>query len=136
MSAAALLARAAREGVTITPAGEALALTGPPAAVQALAPAVREAKAQVLALLAPPPGIRHAQTDRRTCTECSELHGTRCTAAARGELAHAARQYEPMLDRLHRCIAYRPGPDDTDRRTGRERWPGMARKAGHRHEKV
>ncbi len=134
MSAAALLARAAREGVNITPAGEALALTGPPAAVQALAPAVREAKAQVLALLAPTP--KTIDTDRRTCTECIELQGTRCTAAARGELAHAARVYEPPLERLHRCIGYRPGPEDPDRRTGRERYPGMARKAGHRHEKV
>ena len=67
--------------------------------------------------------------NRRTCTECTELHRGRCRAAARGELSHVARRYEPIADRLHRCLSYRPGPDDTDRRTGRERYPGMARKA-------
>jgi hypothetical protein len=68
-------------------------------------------------------------TDRRFCTDCTELRGARCIAAARGELPHAARRYEPMQDRLHRCIAYQPGPADPDRRPGRELWPGMARKA-------
>lgn len=67
--------------------------------------------------------------NRRTCNDCTELHQGQCRAAARGELPHAARRYEPIADRLHRCLSYRPGPEDTDRRTGRERYPGMARKA-------
>ncbi len=77
--------------------------------------------------VASPPDV---ETDtRRTCNDCTELVRGHCRAAARGELAHAARRYEPIPDRLHRCLSYRPGPGDTDRRPGPERYPGMARKA-------
>lgn len=67
--------------------------------------------------------------NRRRCTDCAELVRGQCRAAARGELPHAARSYAPIADRLHRCLSYRPGPEDTDRRMGYERYPGMARKA-------
>lgn len=70
--------------------------------------------------------------NRRTCLDCTELVRGQCKAAARGELPHAARRYEPIADRLHRCLGYRPGPEDTDRRPGPERFPGMARKAALR----
>lgn len=76
-----------------------------------------------------PPEIRHAQTDRRACNDCTQLVRGLCRAAARGELPHAARRYEPIPDRPHRCLGYRPGPEDADRRTGLERYPGMARRA-------
>ena len=60
--------------------------------------------------------------DRRTCRQCLNL--TRrglCLAARRGEIAEI-RNYEPSRDFPRRCEGYAPGPDDPDRRTGRERW--------------
>lgn len=83
-----------------------------------------------LGFLGAVPGMFEKIIDtRRTCNDCTELVRGHCRAAARGELAHAARRYEPIPDRLHRCLSYRPGPGDTDRRPGPERYPGMSRKA-------
>ena len=61
----------------------------------------------------------------RSCVECANLSpGGRCLAAWRGELPGYARGYSPaFIDRPQRCAGYPPGPDDPDRRTGRERWP-------------
>ena len=61
----------------------------------------------------------------RTCVECAYLSpGGRCLAAFRGDLPGYPRSYSPALtDRPQRCAGYAPGPDDPDRRTGRERWP-------------
>jgi hypothetical protein len=68
---------------------------------------------------------------RRTCRRCRELAGNgRCMAAGRGELPMTARQYEPVTDRLERCIGYLPGSDDPDQRPGRERYPHLAARAG------
>ena len=62
--------------------------------------------------------------DRRTCDQCANLIARRCQAAKRGEIV-ASRNYEPIRDLPRRCEGYAPGADDTDRRYGRERWPGL-----------
>jgi len=63
--------------------------------------------------------------DRRTCAECANLTGRGlCLAARRGEIV-ASRIYEPIRDLPRRCEGYMPGVDDTDRRPGQERWPGL-----------
>ena len=70
-----------------------------------------------------------ADDDMRPCTACANLsRAGRCLAAERGESFGAgiatSRKYTPtMPDRPQRCGAYKPGPADADRRTGRERWP-------------
>lgn len=63
--------------------------------------------------------------DRRRCDQCANLTGRGlCLAARRGEIV-ASRNYEPVRDFPRRCEGYAPGPDDSDRRPGRERWPGL-----------
>ena len=62
--------------------------------------------------------------DRRTCDQCANLIARRCQAAKRGEIV-ASRNYEPIRDLPRRCEAYRPKPDEADRRSGLERWPGL-----------
>jgi hypothetical protein len=63
--------------------------------------------------------------DRRACTQCANLTGRGlCLAARRGEIV-ASRSYEPIRDLPRRCEGYMPGGDDTDRRPGQERWPGL-----------
>jgi hypothetical protein len=69
-----------------------------------------------------------ADDDRRTCTRCANLTGRGlCLAARRGEIV-ATRSYEPIRDLPRRCEGYIPGADDTDRRPGQERWPGLIEK--------
>ena len=65
--------------------------------------------------------------DRRTCDQCANLIARRCQAAKRGEIV-ASRNYEPIRDLPRRCEGYAPGADDSDRRHGRERWPGLIQK--------
>ncbi|MDA1357872.1 MAG: hypothetical protein O3A94_16600 [Proteobacteria bacterium] len=65
--------------------------------------------------------------DRRTCDQCANLIARRCQAAKRGEIV-ASRNYEPIRDLPRRCEGYAPGAGDTDRRHGRERWPGLIQK--------
>ena len=62
--------------------------------------------------------------DRRACDQCANLIARRCQAAKRGEIV-ASRNYEPIRDLPRRCEGYAPGAADTDRRPGRERWPGL-----------
>ena len=70
--------------------------------------------------------------DRRRCDQCANLTGRGLyPAARRGEIV-AGRTYSPVRDLPRRCEGYAPGPDDTDRRPGRERWPGLIQKGdGH-----
>jgi hypothetical protein len=66
--------------------------------------------------------------DRRRCDQCANLTGRGvCLAARRGEIV-ASRTYEPVRDLPRRCEGYGPRPEDTDRRTGPERWPGLIQK--------
>lgn len=66
--------------------------------------------------------------DRRRCGQCLNLTGRGlCLAAGRGEIV-ANREYEPVRDLLRRCEGRLPGADAPDRRTGRERWPGLIQK--------
>lgn len=66
--------------------------------------------------------------DRRCCDQCANLtQRGLCLAARRGEIV-STRAYEPMRDLARRCECYAPGPDDLDRRPGRERWPGLNQK--------
>ena len=67
--------------------------------------------------------------DRRTCDQCANLIARRCQAAKRGEIV-ASRNYEPIRNLPRRCEGYAPGAADTDRRPGRERWPGLIQKGG------
>lgn len=62
--------------------------------------------------------------DMVTCNQCANLIARQCTAAKRGEIV-ASRNYEPIRDLPRRCEGYAPGAADTDRRPGRERWPGL-----------
>ena len=55
MTAAALLAHAARQGVTVEVCDGSLKLAGPSQSVETLLPAIREAKDELLAHLNPPP---------------------------------------------------------------------------------
>lgn len=75
------------------------------------------------------PRVDPAPDDRRTCDQCANLIARRCTAAKRGEI-DASREYEPIRDLPRRCEGYAPGAADTDRRPGRERWPGLIQKGG------
>ncbi|MDP1527506.1 MAG: hypothetical protein Q8M20_17000 [Rhodocyclaceae bacterium] len=72
---------------------------------------------------AEPPKPDHFPDDRRTCDQCANLIARRCQAAKRGEIV-ASLSYEPIRDLPRRCEGYTPGATDTDRRPGRERWPG------------
>ena len=66
--------------------------------------------------------------DRRYCAQCANLAPSGlCLAARRGEII-ASRTYHPVDHLPRRCEGYAPGPDDPDRRTGRERWPGLTAK--------
>lgn len=66
--------------------------------------------------------------DRRRCDQCHNLTGRGlCLAARRGEIV-ANRDYEPVRDLPRRCEGYSPGADGLDRRTGRDRWPGLIQK--------
>lgn len=59
--------------------------------------------------------------DRRRCIQCANLTtGGLCVG---GVVAN--RHYLPVRDQPRRCEGYAPGPDDADRRHGRERWPGL-----------
>ena len=67
----------------------------------------------------------------RACRQCLNLSpGGRCLAAWRGESFGAGiavrRDFASLdPDRPQRCLPYRPGPDEPDRRTGSERWPWL-----------
>ena len=63
--------------------------------------------------------------DRRTCSQCLNLRGRVCGAATPGGVVSANKGYRPQADTLQRCAGYLPNAADTDRRPGRERWPGL-----------
>lgn len=66
--------------------------------------------------------------DRRHCAQCANLAPSGlCLAALRGEIV-ASRTYHPVDDIPRRCEGYAPGPNDLDRRSGRERWPALSPK--------
>jgi len=73
--------------------------------------------------------------DRRHCDQCANLRRDVCAIAEPkiGALVVANRGYRPVREPPRRCAGYAPGPDDPDRRPGRERWPGLAQK-GCNHE--
>lgn len=68
--------------------------------------------------------------NRRHCAQCTNLApGGLCLAAWRGEII-ASRTYHPVDHLPRRCEGYAPGPEDPDKRPGRERWPGLIQKGG------
>jgi len=74
------------------------------------------------------PRLDATADDRRRCDRCANLTDRGlCLAARRGEFV-ASGGYEPIRDLPRRCESYAPGPDDPDRRPGRERWPGLTKK--------
>jgi hypothetical protein len=63
-----------------------------------------------------------------TCEACRNLTTLRDRDGYRRCLA-APRRYNPAPDIGRRCENYQPAPGDPDQRTGRERWPNLARTA-------
>jgi hypothetical protein len=69
--------------------------------------------------------------DRRHCTQCVNLtRRGQCLAAKRSEIT-ASSSYYPVDHIPRRCKGYAPGPDDPDRRSGRERWPNLNQTGGN-----
>jgi len=68
---------------------------------------------------------RYRTTTAAIATQCENLSGNRCLAAARGEL-DGVRNQHPFDKLPRRCVAYVPLPDDPDQRPGFERWRGLA----------
>jgi hypothetical protein len=70
--------------------------------------------------------------DRRYCDQCANLRRDVCTIAEPkiGALVVANRGYRPVREPPRRCTGYAPGPDDPDRRPGRERWTGLIQREG------
>jgi hypothetical protein len=62
--------------------------------------------------------------DRRHCSDCGNLIAGRCLAAWRGEI-EAARHYRPVDDIPRRCAGFAPKSNDSDQRTGKQRWPNL-----------
>lgn len=74
------------------------------------------------------PDFQYPDSGRRTCRQCRNLDADGgCRAARRGQIPNASRHYTwpAGIDAPHRCVGYLPGPDDLDKRPGRERfdWP-------------
>lgn len=66
--------------------------------------------------------------DRRHCAQCANhAPSGLCLTARRGEII-ASRTYHPVDHLPRRCEGYAPGPDDPDRRPGREPWSGLTAK--------
>lgn len=87
-----------------------------------------EARGYFMRLASEMPRPEPLPDDRRRCGQCLNLTGRGlCLAALRGEIV-ANRDYEPLRALPRRCEGYMPGADDPDRRTGRERWPGLIQK--------
>lgn len=63
--------------------------------------------------------------DRITCAACRNHTGRECSAWR--EVA-AIQGYSPNPDMPRRCLGYRPGRDEQDQRSGRERWPTLDRR--------
>lgn len=61
--------------------------------------------------------------DRITCASCSALKAGRCTSM---DFPHSP-EYRPDTTVQRRCEGYVPMPEDKDRRTASERWPGLAK---------
>ncbi len=67
------------------------------------------------------------EDDRRTCTQCINLRQRACSIAKpeRGAVVVANRGYRPDPARLLRCAGYLPMANDSDQRSGAERWNGL-----------
>jgi hypothetical protein len=65
---------------------------------------------------------------RRRCDQCRNLSDEgRCRAAWRGEpLGYSApRTYHPVVMLPQHCAGFKPFGDDSDQRTGHDRWPSL-----------
>lgn len=69
--------------------------------------------------------------DRRHCAQCANIARSGLCLAARRDEIIASRTYHPVDSLPRRCEGYAPGPNDPDRRPGRERWPGLTMKGGN-----
>jgi hypothetical protein len=101
MTAAALLERAASQGVTVEACDGSLKLAGPSQSVETLLPAIREAKADLLAHLSAPTltpadhdAIREAIAERAAIRE---IDGGEDRATAEREARSAMRVYHYRL---------------------------------------
>lgn len=84
------------------------------------------------------PSFQYPDSGRRTCRQCRNLDADGgCRAARRGQIPNTSRfyTYPPGIDAPHRCVGYLPGPDDADRRPGRERFDWLLKMVeGRRHD--
>lgn len=150
MTARAILSEAARVGVRLTASDHGtLKYSGAPSALERLLPEIRAHKSELVALLhqdSPQSPESQGVTqeneispfyasaerladDRVTCSACARLEPDgRCQAARRAEMIHCAAWFTPEREEPRRCPAYRPHHDAEDQRTGRERFPGLARR--------
>jgi hypothetical protein len=87
---------------------------------------------EVLARVFPPAQSLPGADDRITCSACRNHAGRVCSAWR--EVA-AIRGYAPDQDLPRRCLGYRPGRDEQDQRSGRERWPTLERRIEHKEAK-
>ncbi|MCP4992665.1 MAG: hypothetical protein GY934_02590 [Gammaproteobacteria bacterium] len=71
--------------------------------------------------------------DRRHCYECSNFTQSGLCLAARRREIKASRTFYPLDHTPKRCEGYAPGPNDSDRRPGLERWPNLYQK-GETHD--
>lgn len=65
------------------------------------------------------------EDDRRYCSQCNNLTSSGlCMAAYQGKII-ASRNYHPFDHIPRRCEGYIPKWNETDQRTGAERWPWL-----------
>ena len=83
------------------------------------------------------PDFQYLDSGRRTCRQCLNLEADGgCRAARRGQIPNTSRfyTYPPGIDAPHRCVGYLPGPDDPDKRPGRERFDWLLKMMTERKE--
>jgi hypothetical protein len=89
---------------------------------------IREAQADGVRLAPSPTGAIKATEDSAAVNRWLAVIRER-EAAERGEIV-ASLNYEPIRKLPRRGEGYAPGAAGADRRTGRERWPGLTQKGG------
>lgn len=103
---AAILDTLRAAGLTVIADGDRLVVTPASAITPELRQIIRDNKPVILDALA---------DDRRHCSTCQNLSGTRCRATG----------FYVMDDLPRRCFDYLPKAYDPDQRPGRDRWPSF-----------
>ncbi|MCK7581570.1 MAG: hypothetical protein MZV65_42035 [Chromatiales bacterium] len=83
------------------------------------------------------PDFQYPDSGCRTCRQCANLEADGgCRAARRGQIPNTSRHYTwpAGIDAPHRCVGYLPGPDDPDKRPGRERFDWLLKMMTKRND--